>query len=117
MRIIYFSMALLVFSFVVVPMYSGISKKHDEIITTSVDTVAAADSSLSFEEIYEIAGESNTEDPAFLNTIQPAAGSVNANQEFSTGFRAVEDSALADTPTDSFLEETNQNAVDEENAL
>jgi len=99
MRIIYFSMALLVFSFVIFPMYSGISKKHDEIITTTVDVVAANEDSLNLEQIYELADESYSEDPAFLNAIQPAAGDSTSQDQFSHGFRAIEDSALAEELT------------------
>lgn len=96
MRIIYFSMALLVFSFIAMPIYYGISEKHNEIINTEV--TAIQDDSLSFEEIYSLADESYSTDPAFLNTIKPAAGNSAKNDQFSTGFRRKEDSALADTP-------------------
>jgi hypothetical protein len=91
-RFIFFCMAIVALSFFVVPVFTGISKEHGE-LTTSADLATASNDSLSFEEIYELAGSTDNFDGAALNSITPAAGGYDSD-EFSTGFSGTEDSAL-----------------------
>lgn len=97
MRFIYFCMALLVLSFIGVPIYNGVSSEHEK-ITTLATTETPSDDSLSFAEIYAQAEDTTLDNPAFLNDIMPAAGDNNSSDNFSSGFRNQEDSALAETP-------------------
>ena len=97
MRFIYFCMAFLVLSFVGVPIYNGVSEERAG-LTQLAATDEAGDDSMSFEEIYALADEGQSADPASLNDISPAAGNGNTGDAFSRGFTNREDSALADTP-------------------
>ena len=105
-RFIFFCMAIIALSFIAVPVFTGISKEHNA-LTTPTDTVILSDDTLSFEEIYEIAGSNTSFDPASLNNITPAAGGNN-NDAFSNGFSGTEDSALENS-THIVIEEVTSN--------
>jgi|GEM_PF-2552513 len=112
-RFIYACMALLLISFIGVPIYKGISDEHQKITTVADAQEAQTDDSLSFKEIYDLAAEDqNSDDPAFLNEILPAAGGSETTDNFSSGFTAREDSALADTPKEITEEEPQESASD-----
>lgn len=91
-RFIFFCMAIVALSFVAVPVFTGISKEHNALLA-STDSIIPSNDTLSFEDIYEIAGSNEALDPASLNNIAPAAGESN-NDAFSNGFGGTEDSAL-----------------------
>ncbi|NCO03731.1 MAG: hypothetical protein GW903_06035 [Alphaproteobacteria bacterium] len=97
-RIIYLSVAVLVFSFAILPILNDVSKERDAIIASNNDAPTLENDTISFEEIYALADETivDSDNPAFLNNIAPAAGLDE--DEFTSGFRGLEDSALADTP-------------------
>ena len=102
-RFIYFCMAVLVFSFVAVPIFSGVSKEHEKL--TAVDVAnAPAEEELTLEEIYAFVDRSNEGNPVFLNSIATAAGGDAKEDVFTSGFRGQEDSALADTPSEEPVE-------------
>jgi|GEM_PF-6379256 len=78
LRFIYFCMAIVAFSFLIVPMVSGISNLRDNISEREIaglqpDTSAPSDDTLSFEEVYELAAETQITAES-LNDIAPAAG-------------------------------------------
>ena len=95
-RFIYLCMTILVVSFIAVPVFNGVSDEHARLQEIAQNTEQAEDS-LSFEQIYALADESEN-DPANLNNIMPAAGGNAGTDGFSNGFRGADDSALADTP-------------------
>lgn len=111
MRFIYVCMAFLLISFIGIPVYKGVSSEHEKLTTVAQADTDQGDGSLSFREIYALADESASENPAFLNDIMPAAGENAAPDKFSGGFVVREDSALADTPKETIdeaiVEETN----------
>lgn len=96
MKFIYICMALLIISFVGIPVYHGIKGEHDRL---QPRTIAATDipddGDISFVEIY--APTSGNNEAGELNAISPAAGNT-VEDEFSQGFTNREDRALADTP-------------------
>jgi hypothetical protein len=101
MKFIYLCAAVLLLSFTVVPMFTGVSKERAVILASSeTSTTPVQDQSLSFEEIYAIAaqGQENQFDPASLNAITPAAGEV-MQEGFPSGFSGISDAALTDAPT------------------
>lgn len=103
-RIIFFCMAIAALSFVVAPIYNGISDEHTAL--TQVSSAPMPDeNTLSFEEIYEMAEQNNVIDPASLNEITPAAGE-NTEDQFSSAFSGQEDSALEDQPQEKIEAET-----------
>lgn len=106
-KVIYLSIAVLVFSFVALPIFSDVSKERDAIIASNNAAPTLDNDVMSFREIYALADETpaNFDQATFLNNIAPAAGLDE--DEFSSGFRGLEDSALADTPLIS--EETLEN--------
>ena len=98
-KVIFACMAVLVFSFTVLPIFTGVSKEREAILASNVQPAEQVDESLSFEEIYALADEGNndaTVDPASLNEITPAAGGIEDG--FSSGFSGVETKGLEDTP-------------------
>lgn len=99
-KIIYLSVAVLVFSFVALPILADVSKERDAIIASNNDAPAIENATMSFKEIYALADETavDLDNPEFLNNIAPAAGVEE--DEFTSGFRGLENSALADTPID-----------------
>ncbi len=104
MRFIYVCMAFLLISFVGMPVYKGVSSEREK-LTIVASAESNQDDPLSFSEIYALADESSSDNPAFLNNIMPAAGGDTSSDNFSNGFRGQEDSALADTPKQDVLPE------------
>lgn len=96
MKFIYLCAAILILSFTVIPVFSGISKEHAVILANN-NTIEQnqQDTALSFEEIYEIAAQGQDEfDPASLNAITPAAG--EDIESFPSSFSGISDAALTD---------------------
>ena len=104
-KFIFVCMAVLVFSFTVLPIMTDVSKERDALLASNTQTEEVADETLSFEEIYALADEGNTTSTASaLNAIAPAAG--DNTDEFSSGFSGVETKGLEDTPLpQEFLDE------------
>jgi len=95
-RFIFVSMAFIALSFTLVPMFAGISKEHQKLAQANVIAEPSSDS-LTFEEIYALAGEDSAVNPAALNAIEPAAGGQEAEiEKFSTGFSKQAHPALAE---------------------
>ena len=69
----------------------GVADKRDVLLAQTDNVTPSRDQSLGFKEIYALADEN--EQPFHLNDIEPAAGSY---ENFPSGFRGLEDSALAD---------------------
>lgn len=102
MKFIYLCAAVLILSFTALPVFYGVSDERATILASNeIDQTAPTESSLSFEEIYDIAAQGqdinqeNTFDPASLNEIKPAAG-VEFDT-FPSGFSKTGDAALTDT--------------------
>ncbi|MCI5059503.1 MAG: hypothetical protein MRY79_00360 [Alphaproteobacteria bacterium] len=103
-RFIYGCMAVIILSFVAIPIYHGVSTEKARLeVLASVDQ--EGDDSLSFEEIYEIASEGGVS-PEALNNIEAAAGGDTEPDKFTTGFSGRENSALADIEPALGAEET-----------
>jgi hypothetical protein len=100
-KFIFFCMAVVVLSFVAVPVFTGISNERDQLLAVN-DAPTAEEQSLSFQEIYDIASDTSDLTPDQLNNITPAAGE-NQPDYFSSGFRGREDSALENK--ERFIEE------------
>ena len=98
-RFIFLSIAFIAVSFTVAPIFSGISKQHKKL--TQVAATDTKSDELTFDEIYALASETQTIDPAALNAIAPAAGEEAQEEKFSNGFLNKEDSALAEIKPDS----------------
>ena len=95
-RFIFVSMAFIALSFALVPMFAGINKEHQKLAQANIIAEPSSDS-LTFEEIYALAGEDNAVNPATLNAIEPAAGKQETKVEkFSTGFSKQAHPALAE---------------------
>ena len=106
-RFIFFCMAFVALSFVIVPLVGGISNERQAILASAdVNNPEPSQDSLSFEEIYQTAAAGEGIDPAQLNEIAPAAGQTDEEIVFSTGFSAEAPTALADTPVET--EETTE---------
>jgi hypothetical protein len=88
-RFIYACAAIVVLSFLVIPTYYGIAGERESIQETAAVETSTQDDSLTFEEIYEIAAEGQSDETS-LNQIAPAAGPGEpgdmAKNVFSTGF-------------------------------
>lgn len=95
-RFIFGCAFVLALTILATPIYYGVSQEKS-LAKTPVTSGDVADVSLTFEEIYEIAGADRNLDPASLNDITPAAGN-GAEDKFSSGFQNIENPALADTP-------------------
>ena len=103
-RFIYICMAIVIVSFIAVPIFSGVSKEHarlQQVATTDTQT----DNTLSFKEIYALADEAQP-NPEALNEIEPVAGADTSQDKFSTGFNNTENPALADMPSADKSQET-----------
>tara|TARA_B100000508_G_C11459576_1_gene278511 strand:+ start:1616 stop:1954 length:339 start_codon:yes stop_codon:yes gene_type:complete len=97
MKFIYLCAAILILSFTVVPMFTGVSNEREQILASNEATQASPeDTSMSFEEMYTIAaqGQGDNFDPESLNAITPAAGA----DSFPSGFSGQSDAALTDAP-------------------
>ena len=76
LKFIYFSMAVIAFSFFIMPLFNGISAQRDQLNVRPVlfsQNQNIAEDELSFEEIYALANEDQF-NPENLNNIAPAAG-------------------------------------------
>jgi len=80
-------------SILAIPVYYGVAENKATVTASAEDT----GTSLSFEEIYEVASEGQEIDASALNAIETAAGE-GTKDAFSTGFTGAEDTALQDTP-------------------
>lgn len=114
MYFIYLCMAVFAISFIAVPVFIGISDEHDRIVETwqadissnQIQNANKEDESLSFDEIYALARESDTS-PRSLSDISPAAGEDSNPDDFTDGFSRIEDPALADTSVELIIEKEN----------
>lgn len=100
MKFIYFCMAILVGSFIAVPIFTGVSKEHTALMATA--TPVSSEPSSGLQDIYEIARQGGEDfNPDDLNNITPAAGDdmeiAKSTDGFSMGFRGIESPSLADT--------------------
>jgi len=84
-------------SILAIPVYYGVAENKATVTASAEDT----NNTLTFEEIYEVAGDNQAGgqeiDPGALNAIEAAAGGQEKDA-FTTGFTGVEDTALQDTP-------------------
>ena len=81
--------AVILLSFVAVPVYYGVSKEHDKIISSNSveNTAISSNTALSFDDIYALARENEAPlTPEDLNNILPAAGEASLGDSFSSGF-------------------------------
>ena len=108
MKLIYLCVAIMVLSFIGVPIYKGVSTEHEKLVAQADIQNAPAADALTFEEIYEIADQNTDQSPDFLNEITPAAGDNVLDNTFSSGFSKKEDSALAETPIEASAEIENE---------
>ena len=99
LRFIYGCMAVVILSFVAIPIYHGISTEKGD-INVLADARSNAEGDLTFEEIYALASEDAATPTTAegLNDMMPAAGDDASTDRFSSGFNGTQDSALADTP-------------------
>lgn len=111
MRFIYACMAVVILSIFAVPVFYGISNEREELMWVS-EAQAAEEASLSFEEIYEIAGSGNSSSPESLNTLAPAAGPA-AEESFKGGFTQEAPAALADIPEEPAAQDKTSPAEEE----
>ena len=92
-----FCFAFILLSFAVVPIYYGVNKEHKIIIGSASNEIAAIsaqdDQSLSFADIYDLAGAEEFS-PENLNNIAPAAGADTTPEGFSSGFNNYEETNL-----------------------
>ncbi len=95
-RFIMLCMAVVVLSFAFAPVFSGISKEHQNLMAAAEAPQQQPQGDISFEEIYRLAENAIESNPALLNNIMPAAGEAH-NDQFSMGFSNREDSALENT--------------------
>ncbi len=96
-RFIFSCMMIVPLSFMVVPIYFGVSAERQIILKKSVN-LEKTDPSLSFEEIYDIANKSEFDqgfDPQSLNKIKgPNRNNQVSKKSFALGFRSIEIPAL-----------------------
>ncbi len=87
-KFIYFSMAVVAFSFLIVPLFGGIAAERNKIDIRPVqfsDNQVPSQDELSFDEIYALANEESF-DPQSLNNIAPAAGNAVAEPSYPNDF-------------------------------
>ncbi len=87
-KFIYFSMAVVVFSFLIVPFFNGISAERNKINIRPLqfsDNQAPSQNELTFDEIYALANEESF-DPQSLNNIAPAAGNEQTDISYPNDF-------------------------------
>lgn len=97
MKFIYFCMAILVGSFIAVPVFTGVSDEHQALMASVAPATNATQTDNTLNDVYEIAREgSDNFSPEDLNNITPAAGADTPIDSFSMGFSGIEDSALTE---------------------
>ena len=79
-------MALTIFGFAAVPVYTGIAGKKEQLDNRDVAVTQNNSDALSFNEIYAIAAEDNPITADQLNAIEPAAGG-SSNDDFSAALK------------------------------
>lgn len=99
-RFIFTCMAIIIVSFAAMPIVYGVAEQRERLTQTAAVDSNGSDE-LSFEEIFALASGNPMPDAGALNAIEPATGDIAEPDQFSNGFSNKEDSALADSLTDS----------------
>jgi hypothetical protein len=94
-RFIFGCAFFLALSVMAVPIYYGVASNKESLATSA--NVVEAEGTLTFDEIYDVAADTQEMDPAALNAIVPAAG-ADETEMFPSGFEKKQDPALADSP-------------------
>lgn len=87
-KFIYFSMAVVVFSFLIIPLFNGISVERNKINIRPVqfsDNQAVSQDKLPLDKIYDLANEESF-NPQNLNNIAPAARNETGHDLYPNDF-------------------------------